>query len=90
MYSGMIQHRDTKGRIARPSGPPHSAPKTRDERSERPSSNPGRITIRLPIEYRLALDNLAQRELKTLRFFADGAAKKWPLRGSLNLTVETL
>jgi hypothetical protein len=25
-----------------------------------------------------------------LRFFADGAAKKWPLRGSLNLTVETL
>jgi hypothetical protein len=27
---------------------------------------------------------------KPLRFFADGAAKKWPLRGSLNLTVETL
>jgi hypothetical protein len=27
---------------------------------------------------------------KELRFFADGAAKKWPLRGSLNLTVETL
>ena len=25
-----------------------------------------------------------------LRFFADGAAKKWPLRGSLKLTVETL
>ena len=27
---------------------------------------------------------------KELRFFADGAAKKWPLRGSLKLTVETL
>jgi hypothetical protein len=25
-----------------------------------------------------------------LCFFADGAAKKWPLRGSLKLTVEIL
>jgi transposase-like protein len=27
---------------------------------------------------------------KLLCFFADGAAKKWPLRGSLKLTVEIL
>jgi len=28
--------------------------------------------------------------MKKLCFFADGAAKKWPLRGSLKLTVEIL
>jgi NADH dehydrogenase len=34
--------------------------------------------------------HLSEEAAKALRFFADGAAKKWPLRGSLNLTVETL
>jgi hypothetical protein len=65
-YSGMIQHRDEKGRIRRPSGPPHSVPKTRDERSERLTRDPGRFTMRMPIGFRPALDNFARRERKTL------------------------
>ena len=65
-YSGMIQHRDEKGRIKRPSGPPHSVPGTRDERSERLTRDPGRFTMRMPIGFRLALDNFARCERKTL------------------------
>ena len=44
------------------------------------------ISAREAREQQLLFDSLG----KKLRFFADGAAKKWPLRGSLKLTVETL
>ena len=36
------------------------------------------------------LDNSRDLSPKTLRFFADGAAKKWPLRGSLKGTAAFL
>jgi hypothetical protein len=65
-YSGMIQHRDEKGRIKRLAGPPHSVPKTRDERSERSSRDPGRLTMRMPQAWRIALDNFARHERRTL------------------------
>jgi hypothetical protein len=62
----MIEFRDEKGRIARPSGPPHAVPRSQDEKSERPTRNPGQFTMRMPKAWRIALDNLARRERKTL------------------------
>ena len=43
-------------------GPGHSPPRTRDDRSARPSKYPGHFTIRMPVSWRRALDLLAEQQ----------------------------
>lgn len=62
----MIQHRDEKGRIARPSGPAHAVPRARDERSGRPTETPGFFSFRMPVLWRQALEFVAQQRDITL------------------------
>ena len=63
----MITHRDSRGRIARPSGPPHSVPKTRDERSgRRQNAEPDHLSMRMPLAWMRALRSVAERQQKTV------------------------
>jgi hypothetical protein len=62
----VIQHRDEKGRITRPSGPAHAVPRARDERSGRPTENPGYFSFRMPVLWRQALEFVAQQRDITL------------------------
>jgi len=63
----MITHRDAHGRIRRPSGPPHSAQKTRDERSgRRQDAEPDHLSIRMPLAWMRALRFIAERQQKTV------------------------
>jgi hypothetical protein len=48
------------GRFVPIGGPGHSPPRTRDDRSARPSKHPGHFTIRMPVSWRQALDLLAE------------------------------
>ena len=63
----MIRHRDARGRITRPTGPPHSAPKSRDERSgRRQDAEPDHLSIRMPLTWMRALRSIAERQQKTV------------------------